>query len=64
METMKTATKRGFAALSPERQRVIASLGGKAAHLSGHAHEFSSEEAKAAAAKSHGGRKRSPDDSS
>lgn len=40
--------KRGFAAISPERQREIASLGGRAAHQSGKAHEFNSDEARAA----------------
>jgi general stress protein YciG len=39
---------RGFAAMDPQRQREIASLGGRAAHQSGHAHEFTSEEARAA----------------
>ena len=45
--------KRGFAAMSPERQRSIASLGGRAAHASGHAHEFNSEEARSAGRKRH-----------
>ncbi len=31
--------------MSPEKQREIASLGGKAAHAMGKAHTFSSEEA-------------------
>ncbi len=44
---------RGFAAMDPERQREIASLGGRAAHQSGHAHEFTSEEARAAGRKRH-----------
>lgn len=44
---------RGFAAMDPQRQREIASLGGRAAHQSGHAHEFSSEEARAAGRKRH-----------
>jgi uncharacterized protein len=47
---------RGFAAMDPRRQREIASLGGKAAHVSGHAHEFTSEEARAAGRKRHQGR--------
>ena len=34
--TMKTGTsKRGFAAMSPEKQREIASKGGKASHGGG-----------------------------
>ena len=44
---------RGFAAMNPQRQREIASLGGRAAHQSGHAHEFTSDEARAAGRKRH-----------
>lgn len=47
---------RGFAGMDPERQREIASKGGKAAHAKGTAHEFTSEEARRAGAK--GGRSR------
>lgn len=36
---------RGFASMDEERQREIASKGGKAAHASGNAHEFDSREA-------------------
>lgn len=46
-----TEKKRGFAAMDPERQREIASRGGKAAHKRGTAHQFSTDEAKAAGAK-------------
>lgn len=42
---------RGFASMDPQRQREIASQGGKAAHESGHAHEFTSEEAREAGSK-------------
>jgi hypothetical protein len=49
---------RGFAGMDPMKQRAIASEGGKAAHASGHAHEFSSEEARRAGSLSHGGRGR------
>lgn len=42
---------RGFAGMDPARQREIASKGGKAAHAKGTAHEFSSEEARAAGRK-------------
>ncbi|WP_440106591.1 KGG domain-containing protein [Acidovorax sp. BL-A-41-H1] len=49
------SSNRGFAAMDPERQREIASKGGQAAHQSGNAHEFTSEEARQAGAKSHGG---------
>ncbi len=43
--------RRGFAAMSAEKQKEIASLGGKAAHAKGTAHEFSPEEARAAGQK-------------
>jgi general stress protein YciG len=43
--------KRGFALMDPQRQREIASLGGKQAHLEGRAHVFTSEEARAAGRK-------------
>ena len=39
---------RGFASMDREKQREIASKGGKAAHESGRAHEFTSEEAREA----------------
>lgn len=42
---------RGFASMDPGRQREIASLGGKAAHAKGTAHEFNSEEAREAGSK-------------
>lgn len=42
---------RGFAAMDPEKQRQIASLGGKIAHEKGVAHEFDSHEAAAAGTK-------------
>jgi general stress protein YciG len=42
---------RGFAAMDPQKQHEIASRGGKAAHASGHAHEFNSEEAREAGKK-------------
>ncbi len=41
-------SKRGFAAMDPEEQRRIASLGGKRAHEKGTAHEFDSQEAQEA----------------
>jgi uncharacterized protein len=44
-------SNRGFASMDPERQREIASKGGKAAHESGNAHEFDSEEAREAGRK-------------
>jgi general stress protein YciG len=42
---------RGFAAMNAEKQRQIASKGGKVAHERGHAHEFTSEEAREAGRK-------------
>ena len=47
-------SRRGFAAMSPEQQRRIASEGGRASHESGRGHRFTSEEARAAGRK--GGR--------
>lgn len=44
-------SQRGFASMSPEKQREIASKGGKAAHQKGTAHQFTSEEARAAGKK-------------
>lgn len=45
------ARGRGFASMDAEKQRSIASLGGRAAHQQGTAHEFSSEEAREAGRK-------------
>ncbi len=44
-------SRRGFAAMSPEQQRRIASEGGRASHESGRGHRFSTEEARAAGRK-------------
>jgi uncharacterized protein len=46
-------SNRGFASMDPERQREIAAEGGRAAHASGAAHEFTSEEARKAGSMSH-----------
>ena len=46
-------SNRGFASMDPQRQREIASEGGRAAHASGNAHEFTSEEARRAGSMSH-----------
>jgi uncharacterized protein len=43
--------KRGFGSMAAEKQRAIASAGGKAAHAQRLAHEFTPEEARAAGAK-------------
>lgn len=42
---------RGFASMDPEKQREIASRGGRAAHAKGTAHEFTPEEAREAGRK-------------
>lgn len=44
---------RGFAAMSPEKKKEIASMGGRAAHACGRAHQFTSEEGRAAGKKRH-----------
>src|SRR4051812_46922210 len=46
-------SNRGFASMDPQQQREIASEGGRAAHASGNAHEFTSEEAREAGRLSH-----------
>lgn len=43
--------RRGFASMDPERRRRICSMGGRTAHERGTAHEFTSEEARAAGRK-------------
>lgn len=48
---MPNTSKRGFASMDGDKQRLIASKGGKAAHAKGTAHEWSSEEARAAGRK-------------
>lgn len=45
------SSNRGFASMDPQRQREIASEGGKAAHEKGTAHEFTPEEAREAGRK-------------
>ena len=56
----KPKARRGFASMSAEKQREIASKGGRAAHAKGTAHEWSSIEARDAGRKggmvSRGGR--------
>ena len=60
--TNERKERRGFASMSPEKQREIASKGGRAAHQKGTAHEWTSEEARSAGRKggqiSRGGRGR------
>lgn len=43
--------RRGFAVMAPERQREIASLGGRTAHERGRAHEFTPDEGRVAGSK-------------
>jgi len=45
---MAARSRRGFAAMDPEKQREIASVEGRAAHEKGTAHEFSADEARRA----------------
>lgn len=63
-EQPRRKERRGFASMSPEKQREIASKGGRAAHQKGTAHEWSSEEAREAGRKggmaSRGGRGKLP----
>lgn len=49
--TDQKTTKRGFAAMTPEKQRAIASKGGRVAHERGKAHEFTPDEARVAGRK-------------
>jgi hypothetical protein len=48
---MQKGRGRGFASMSSEKKREIASKGGKAAHAMGTAHKWTSEEAQAAGRK-------------
>jgi uncharacterized protein len=44
-------SNRGFASMDKQKQRAIASMGGRAAHQKGTAHEFTPEEARRAGRK-------------
>ena len=48
---MAVKGKRGFASMDAEKQRQIASKGGRTAHEKGRAHQFTSEEAREAGRK-------------
>jgi general stress protein YciG len=48
---MSNTSNRGFASMSSDKQREIARKGGRAAHEKGTAHEFTSDEARAAGRK-------------
>jgi general stress protein YciG len=60
--TTERKERRGFASMSTEKQREIASKGGRAAHEKGTAHEWTADEARNAGRKggqvSRGGRGR------
>lgn len=62
MNEIRRKERRGFASMSAEKQREIASKGGRAAHNKGTAHEWTSDEARTAGRKggqvSRGGRGR------
>ena len=62
MNTGDRKERRGFASMSAEKQREIASKGGRAAHEKGTAHEWTADEARNAGRKggqvSRGGRGR------
>ena len=51
MATERKGRGRGFASMDREKQREIASKGGRAAHMQGTAHEWTSEEAREAGRK-------------
>jgi general stress protein YciG len=57
--TEHSTSHRGFASMDAEKQREIASRGGRAAHATGRAHQFSADEAREAGKK--GGEKVSRD---
>lgn len=48
---MANTSNRGFASMDEQKQKAIASKGGRAAHQKGTAHEFTSEEARKAGRK-------------
>jgi general stress protein YciG len=50
-ESMMAKEDRGFASMDRSKQREIARKGGKAAHMKGTAHEWTSEEARLAGRK-------------
>ncbi len=54
--------RQGFASMSEDKQKTIASKGGKAAHAQGTAHEWSSDEAREAGRKGGLARKTSEGD--
>jgi uncharacterized protein len=51
VSTEQPKVRRGFASMSPEKQREIASKGGRVAHEKGAAHEWTVDEARSAGRK-------------
>jgi general stress protein YciG len=51
LNKQSNTSRRGFAAMSPEKQKEIAKAGGRAAHQQGLAHKWNSEEARDAGKK-------------
>jgi general stress protein YciG len=51
MDETRERSGRGFAGMNAQKQKEIASKGGRAAHEKGTAHEFDSSEARAAGRK-------------
>ncbi|MAF04407.1 KGG domain-containing protein [Herbaspirillum sp.] len=56
-ETQPAKRPRGFAAMSPDKRKQIASMGGRHAHALGKAHQFTQEEAREAGRKGGGSKK-------
>lgn len=56
-EAQQAKRLRGFAAMSPEKRKQIASMGGRHAHALGKAHQFTQEEAREAGRKGGGAKK-------
>lgn len=50
-QTLSPQKRKGFASMTPERRRAVASRGGKEAHRKGTAHEWTSETAQLAGKK-------------
>jgi general stress protein YciG len=51
MTNPEVKKRRGFASMTSEKQREIASKGGRAAHIKGTAHEWTADEARSAGRK-------------
>lgn len=64
MADQRKGRGRGFASMNPDKQREIASKGGRAAHMQGTAHEWSSEEAREAGRKGGAASRQTRDDAS